>query len=170
MWSSYCHLFLDFVECCWNVYQSILHWYENARKWQWWTSIWLFPVCLSGERCGPEWGLVQRRDEDRSHWPPQPLSYMCSHCKKGQCEWIRDLLTRRICFSFVFFLSDPSLSCSSLTPAVLCCSGVSRWVPHDWDWRFRGSGWIRLVLLSRHLPLHLSCRILWNQQHWTYAP
>ena len=48
--------------------------------------------------------------------------------------------------------------------------GVGRWVPHDWDWWFRGSWWIRLVLLPQHVPFHLPCWLLWNQQHWTHAP
>lgn len=49
-------------------------------------------------------------------------------------------------------------------------AGSGWWISHDWDRRLRGSGWIGLVLLPWHLPFHLPCRLLWNQQHWTHTP
>lgn len=49
-------------------------------------------------------------------------------------------------------------------------SGVGRRVPHDRDRWLGGRGWLRLVLLPQHVPLHLPCWLLWNQQYWTHTP
>ncbi len=81
------------------------------------------------------------------------------NCKEGVKEVIVEFK-----MTFTWMLQTHVSHCLLLTV------GVGRRVPHDWDRWFRGGGRIRLVLLPQHLPLHLPCRLLWNQQHWTHAP
>lgn len=121
-------------------------------------------IIIPGKRRWAEWGMVQRWDEIRSYRSPQPLCYLCSHGKKGErvhltwCGWTKQL----ILFSYFDHLWEAAwLTC--------CSAGAGRWLPHDWYWWLWGHRRIRLVLLPCHVSLHLPCRLLWNQQHWTHA-
>lgn len=59
-----------------------------------------------------------------------------------------------------FKMSFTWLLQTNFSHRLLFTVGVGRRVPHDRDRWFGGSGWIRLVLLPQHLPLHLPCRLL----------